>query len=326
VIVNAVAVDSRNPDAIYIGAANELALYRSLDRGENWLRVPLSDDYIGAVTDLVVDGETRLIYVGTDTAGLFRLRDVGSSVTSGGHYTVSEPIIEVAADSTGAGLAFFRTAGALYRSENGGLAWSPVKTLSSAPTAIEVSNSRPPVVYAGTMDRGVLKSADGVAWMSANDGLNVVPGTRVSVDALAADPQHPDVLYVATSYLYGSTTLHQSPAGIAMSRGGGEWSPVVRSSETPVADLLPVAGKPGAVYALFSNSRTPLAVGMAPVAPRSANVETAPAGLLGNAGVVVAWMVAALASLWLAALAAFEFRRATPRPSHAARQVVRTNR
>jgi hypothetical protein len=220
----------------------------------------------------------------------------------------------------------FRTRNALYRSENGGLAWSQVKTLSSIPTAVEVANTRPPVVYVGTVERGVLQSADGVAWMSANDGLNVAPGTRVNVDALAVDPQQPEVLYVATSYLYGSTTLHGTPAGVAMSRDGGDWSPVVRTSELPVVELLPVSGQPGAVYALQSNSRTPLALGMAPVAPRLSASETQPVGLLANVGVVLAWMVAALAALWLAVLAAVEFRRMPVAPANAAPEMVRTNR
>lgn len=325
VIANAVAVDDHNPNTVYVGAANELALYRTSDEGATWLRVPLSDEHVAAVTDITVDGENRLVYVGTDNAGVFRLRDVGSSLTSGGHFLVDEPVVEVAADSTGAGLAFFRTASNLYRSENGGLAWAPVKTLFSQPTAVVVANTKPPVVYVGTSEQGVLKSKDGVAWMTANDGLNVVPGTRVNVDALAVDPQRPEVLYVATSYVYGSTTLRQTPAGVAMSRGGAVWSPIVRSSENPVVALLPVSGEPGAVYALLNNSRTPMALGMAPAASHLAAPEAAGAGLMANAGTLVAWMVAALAAMWLAVLAAGEWRRAAGKASRGAVQAVRSN-
>ncbi|MGL4648887.1 MAG: hypothetical protein ACRC1H_05720, partial [Caldilineaceae bacterium] len=76
VIVGAVALDANNAQAVYIGAANELALYRSLDGGANWLYVPLTTDAIGGVTDVAYDSHTRIMYVGTDTAGVFRLRDV----------------------------------------------------------------------------------------------------------------------------------------------------------------------------------------------------------------------------------------------------------
>jgi hypothetical protein len=325
VIVGAVAVDAANPQGVYIGAANELALYRSLDGGENWLYVPLTSEAIGGVTDVAFDSHTRLLYVGTDTAGVFRLRDVGSSITSGGHYAVDAPVVEVAADSTGAGLAFFRTEQTLYRSENGGMSWMAVETLSSLPTALEVVNTLPPVVYVGTMDRGLLRSDTGESWMSANDGLNWAPGSRLHVDALAVDPQQPGVLYAATSYLYGSTTLTQSPTGVWMSaNGGNEWAPVVRKSDAVVTDLMPVAGRTGAVFALTTQSRTPLALGVAPVAPKVQAVA-AEQGALANAGTWVALAVAALAALWLTLLFAAEVRRPAPALQPAA-QTVRVRR
>jgi hypothetical protein len=307
VIANAVALDNRHAETVYVGAADELALYRSIDAGDTWLRIPLSGDAIGVVTDIAVDTENRLLYVGTDNAGIFRLRDVGVSVIESGHFAVAEPVLEVAADSTGAGMAFFRTDSTLFRSENGGLSWAPVDTLSSTPTAIEIANSKPPVVYVGTVDRGVLSSAEGIAWMSANDGLNLTPGSRLQVDALAVDEQNPDVLYVATSFLYGSTTLHESPTGVWMSRdGASDWSPVVRGGVTQVAELLPVSGQTGAVYALMQNSRSPLALGTAPVAPRVTAGDTAQGGWLPGLGWLTAWLVAVLAAVWLMLLLAAE--------------------
>ena len=100
IIVGAVAADSVRPDLLYIGAANELALYRSADAGENWLRIPLSNE-VGGVTDIAVDGVQRIVYAGTDTAGVFRLRDVGSSMVVGGQLLLDEPVREVVADSSG---------------------------------------------------------------------------------------------------------------------------------------------------------------------------------------------------------------------------------
>jgi hypothetical protein len=316
VIVSAVALDAKNAQTVYIGAANELAIYRSLDGGENWLYVPLSEQSVGGVTDLVLDAEMRLLYVGTDTAGLFRLRDVGTSVTVGGHYEIDEPILEVAADSTGAGVAFFRTENALFRSENGGLAWSAVDTLSSTPTTLQIANSKPPVVYVGTVDRGLLRSDMGIAWMSANDGLGMAPGTRLRVDALAVDPQQPNVIYVATSFLFGSTDIHQTPAGVHMTTSAAdEWSPIIRNSDVPAAGLLPVSGETGAVYSVSNRSRTPLALGVAPIAPRVLASQPAP-GPYDWAGAAAAWATAILSALWLAVLIVVEMRKApATRPS-----------
>ncbi|MCB0074823.1 MAG: hypothetical protein KDE20_25330 [Caldilineaceae bacterium] len=84
VIVNAVTTDAADPNLIYIGAANELAIYRSADGGTNWMRIPLTNEFVGGVTAIAVDSAQRLVYVGTDTAGLFRLRDIGSSMIVNG--------------------------------------------------------------------------------------------------------------------------------------------------------------------------------------------------------------------------------------------------
>lgn len=310
VIANAVAIDSRNDNAVYVGAASELAIYRTTDGGANWLRAPLSDQFIGAVTDLAVDSANRLLYVGTDTAGVFRLRDVGSSLVAGGHMPLDEAVVEMAADSTGAGLAFVRTPGALFRSMNSGLNWAKVDSLPSTPTAVEVLNTAPASVFVGTVDRGLWKSADGIAWMAANDGLGMVPGVRLQVDALSVDPLYPNVMYAATSYLNGSSTLHRSPVGVSVSASAGrQWMPLTRDGKVAVVELLPLSGTTGAVYALTNSSRVPLALGSAPVAvqvtQRAAAVESNP---LAGAGVMSAWTVAMIAAIWLSVLVAAGLR------------------
>ncbi|HMN31050.1 MAG TPA: hypothetical protein PKE45_23040, partial [Caldilineaceae bacterium] len=91
IIVGAVAIDQRHPETVYVGAANALTLYRTTDNGATWLPVPLTNDNVGGVTNIAVDSDQRLVYVGTDTAGLFRLRDVGSSMVLGGHFQLDEP-------------------------------------------------------------------------------------------------------------------------------------------------------------------------------------------------------------------------------------------
>ncbi len=310
VIVNAVANDAGQ---IYIGAANEMAVYRSSDNGQTWLRVPLTSEYVGGVTSLAVDSAQRLVYAGTDTAGLFRLRDVGPSMIVTSHLLLDEPVREVVADSIGAGMAFARTDWNLYRAENMGLRWATVGNLGSAPTALALVNSQPATVYVGTTDRGLLKSNDGLTWMAANEGLGMVPGARLKIDALAADPQQPGVLYAATSYLFGSATVHQTPVGVAMSTDNAQaWTPLESLDGVAVAELMPVAGQPGAVYALMANDRTPLAMGDAPVMNPIASVEVAQAAAApvesltqgepitaqeaANNGDTLAWIVAALAA------------------------------
>jgi hypothetical protein len=314
IIVGAVAIDKQTPETIYVGAANGLTLYRSNDGGRNWLRVPLTSDHIGGVTSIAVDSDQRLVYVGADTAGLFRLRDVGSSMILAGHTMMDEPVIEVAADSSGTGMVFARTQNELYRAESYGLNWAPVSNLGGAPTALAIADGEPATVYVGTSDRGLVKSTDGLTWEVANEGLGYAPGTRLQVDALAVDPQQPQVVYVATSYLYGTTTLHQSPVGVAMSTDGAQhWATLYTDRQVAVADLLPVSGQTGAVYAVTNVSRTPQPLGTALAAPTSlANVRVELPTTPLPWTTIVAWVVAGLAALALVYAVANDLRRRRP--------------
>jgi hypothetical protein len=313
VIAGAVALDSSRPGIVYVGAANELAVYR-LDSKGGLLRVPLSSDNIGGVTSLGLDKANRLLFVGTDTAGVFRLRDVGSSLIAGGHTMLDEPVLQLAADSTGAGLIFARTPSTLYRGEGLGMSWSEIENLGSTPTALAIVNRFPATVYVGTLDRGLLTSHDGLTWSMANDGLRFTPGSRLAVDAIAADPAQLDVLYVATSYLFGSVTVHQTPTGVSMTTdGGATWQPLAATGATPVAELLPLAGQSGAVYALTLSSRQPLALGAAPVIVEGAPAMAAAPAVNVAWTSVAAWIVAGLAALALVyALATNHLAGATP--------------
>lgn len=321
VIASSVALDPAHTGTLYLGAANEMAVYRSTDAGKNWLRVPLSDRFVGGVTSLAFDGANHLLFAGTDTAGIFRLRDVGSSMIAGGQMPLSEPVVQMAVDSTGASLAFARTANSLYKAENGGLNWSTVDNLGSFPTALAIVNSRPAVVYVGTADRGVLASKDGSTWTLSNDGLGMTPGSRLQVNALANDPAQLDVIYAATSFVYGSTEYHPSPVGVSMSTdGGASWTLLAADRHNVVAELLPVTGQTGAVYALTTTSRTPMAVGSAPVyttaaiAPAAAATATQFPALSSS---LLAWVIAGLAALAMLFAGISDFLRRGRKPAPA---------
>ncbi|MBK8048397.1 MAG: hypothetical protein IPK16_15535 [Anaerolineales bacterium] len=324
VIVGAVALDPAQPGVVYIGAANELVVYRSTDRGQNWLSVPLTEQYVGGVTSLAVDSLNRTLYAGTDTAGVFRLRDVGSSMIAGGQQPLDEPVLQVATDSTGAGLVFVRTAMNLYRGENGGMSWSKVENLLSAPTALAIANRFPATVYVGTADRGVLTSQDGTTWSLANDGLGMMPGNRLYVDALTIDPAQLDVVYAAVSYLYGSTTVHHSPVGVTMStNGGASWSGLYPNTPAQIVSLIPVPGQTGAAFALTTTSRELLPVGKAPVITEPVVTVAAPASTVPVTS-LAAWLIAALAAsaLLYAVVTDAAQRRQRPAPKALRPQTV----
>jgi len=310
IMVSAVAVDTKTTDTdiLYIGAANEMAIYRSTDAGENWTRFVLSADALGMVTEIAVDSIQNLVYIGTDTAGVFRLRDVGSGMTLSGQLLLDERVQEIVVDEIGAGMAFARTDSNLYRAENFGLKWVTVNNLKSLPTALAIAGTEP-VVYAGTVDRGLLKSQDGgFTWALANDGLNMVPGSRLQISALTVDPAQSNVLYVASNYLHGSTTAHSTPSVVALSVNEARTWNLLDDGvalEGTIAKLLPVADNTGAVYALTTASRMPQALGSAPTMVATAGTvevveSTSTAGLMSLLNTtLLAWLVAGIAALAL---------------------------
>jgi photosystem II stability/assembly factor-like uncharacterized protein len=303
VLVNAVANSRQDANLLYIGAANELAIYRSTDAGKNWVKIPLDTNAMGGVTDIAVDAANRLIYVGTDTDGLHRLRDVGTSMIAGGHLILDEPVVEVVAESSGAGMAFVRTNWNLYRAEDVGLRWIAVENLPSPATAVAIAETTPPTAFVGTASSGVRMSQDGVEWQSANNGLRFAPGSQLYVNAVAVDAAQPEVLYVSASLSLGSVVLHTTPLGVSMSTDGARvWEELATVNDVAVSDLMPVTGRTGAVYALTEASRTPLALGEAP-AIEVALVEAPVAATTGiDFLAVLAWVLAGLAAVGFAVI------------------------
>ena len=303
--------------SIYVGAANELAVYRSDDAGKNWLRGSLTHpvvhgDLVGGVTDLAVDPVQMLVYVGTDTAGLFRVRDTGSRLISTAHLLLKEPVRQVVTDRTGSGMVLARTEWKLYHAHAFGLHWDEVTNLLSLPTAVAIGLG--PIAYVGTVDRGVLRSYDGEEWTPANRGLLITAAPRLHVDALAVDPIQTDVLYVAVSQLEGEQHAHHTPSRVAQSRNGGEqWLDLDAASlDARVTDLVPVSGSARGVYALTLRSRTPHPLGDAPVIGARAATSPPPATPV-SAREMLAWVLAGLAALALVFAVAADVATQSPR-------------
>lgn len=313
VIAGAVAVDPYNQDTVYLGAANQMALYLSRNRGESWERIPLDSKYLGGVTDIAINGAQRTVYVGTDNSGIYRLRDVGSSMILNGHTPLNEPVVEIVADQLGAGLIFARTEWKVYRGINNGQQWLPLDGLATTPTALAVANSHPAIAYIGTTDRGLLWSSDGFTWQLADAALQTEPGTRLHIDALAVDPADPALLYVARSYLFGHTSVHQQSLGVDMSVDGGlTWQQVAEPTDVAVTELLPVSGVEGAVFALSDQSRAPVALGNAtnlPTPTISPRPTYTAGGQFAGAVSLSAWIVAAAAAAALAWLMMQEWQQ-----------------
>lgn len=283
-------------EILYIGAANELAVYASRDRGQSWTRGSLTHPrvhahVVGGVTALALDPTQQLLYVGTDTAGLFRMRILPTGMVSTAQLLLSEPVRQVVADRLGRGLVVARTDSALYRGQDHGLRWVEVTGLPTAPTALALLPGATPYVVVGAADGSLHRSADAMDWSTLTHALPA----NLRVDALAADPLRAQALYAAWSD--GDTA--ESVRLLYSEDGGETWLHFYRGIDARVVELLPVSGRRAAVYALTTTSRTPQALGNAPVVTARPHVGVADQAK-PSATRVVAWIAAALGALALA--------------------------
>jgi photosystem II stability/assembly factor-like uncharacterized protein len=75
--VQAITVHPTEPDVVYLGAWT--GLYRSVDRGQRWTRLPLGDGPTEVWSVFVHPANSRLLYAGTSPVGVHRSDDGGET-------------------------------------------------------------------------------------------------------------------------------------------------------------------------------------------------------------------------------------------------------
>jgi len=226
--VAALAVDPRNADVAYVGAAGG-GVWKTTDGGQNW--TPLTDGQpslaVGSIA--IAPSNPDIVYVGTGEqnnsgdsyygAGILKSTDGGatwtqlagpfvgpfsSSRTSGGGARIgalavqrsNANVVLAAADRTPAASA------GIYRTADGGQTWTLVIP-GAVGTDVVFNPANPDTVYAalgtvnGSTTNGVYKSTDaGVTWTrSGGAGATALPATGVGRIALALAPSSPNTLF-----------------------------------------------------------------------------------------------------------------------------------
>lgn len=147
--------------------------------------------------------------------------------------------------------------GRISVSRDGGKSWSPSgSNLPSRATALAVSPSSPNIVYAGTESMGLFESTDGGAtWNARNQDLGLNPGLRITVTAIAIDPQAPERIFIATGEWVGSTQAALTPLDILSSSDSGDTWQRVTAQETEIpAQRLVIVGN--SLYSLAGENVT----------------------------------------------------------------------
>jgi photosystem II stability/assembly factor-like uncharacterized protein len=214
-------VDPNNPQRVWAGTAGEgsqFGVFRSDDGGLTW---------VPRVTGIDLNGALNLTFRG------FTVRPGNSDV-----------VFAQCGVSTGLqGREFERQQGRIYKTTNGGGAWTLVWSGDSLARYVIVHPTDPNTLYASTgfFDReaynhdcssgvpgggvGVLKSTNGGAsWSQTNSGL-----TDLYVGSLRMHPQNPNVLLAGTGNNACSRLANNSVvSGVFRTEdGGASWTKVV---------------------------------------------------------------------------------------------------
>jgi photosystem II stability/assembly factor-like uncharacterized protein len=226
--VRTLAVDARNPGALYagVGAPGLGGLYKTMDGGANWRRVGLPTGT--GVSSLVVDPKDFNTLYASNGEGSFKSRDGGTNWT-----VVSGPFFSLTIDPQNTSTLYsgIGDAGGVSKSMDGGATWSTASSgLPTAPNGryyqvnrLAIDWKTPAILYAsislpppndpllfGTYG-AVYKSTDGAASWTA---LSSSPSC--CVQDLAIDPQNSATVYVVSGH-----------DGIIKSTDGGDtWAAV----------------------------------------------------------------------------------------------------
>ena len=174
------------------------AVLQTTDGGDSWRTAP-ADLAFGEIVTAPSDPATT--YAGTFTNGARLVKSVDHGQTWAAADTgILSTVISALAFAPGlpATLYAANLGPPVLKSTDGGRTWhSASRGLGGADVStFAVAPRRPRTIFAGTQSSGLFKTADGGrSWLRIPIGFPAKARARVA--AVAADPQHPDTVYVA---------------------------------------------------------------------------------------------------------------------------------
>jgi photosystem II stability/assembly factor-like uncharacterized protein len=221
--VDAIALDPRHPHALYAGSWG--GLFRSDDGGERWVPMRPAGAGVGGFSARVIAvsphdgsvwaGSGNGIEVSPDGGRSWASRSRGLPGTVVG--TIDSPTV-IVFDTRQPGTVYAGLSSGVFGSFDDGASWQDLtRSVSLYPggppanpfiTAIALDPAAGSAIYAGTFNRGLLKTTDGGRTWSL-----LLPFTAIR--DLALDPVSPSIVYAAVSD-------YREPRRILQSRDRGE--------------------------------------------------------------------------------------------------------
>jgi len=219
--VNAVAIDPRDNNTVYIGAA-EGGVWKTTDGGVNW--TPLTDNQASLASGAIAidPGHPDTVYVGTGEenfaqdsyygAGILKSTDAGNTWTNMVRPFLQATIGALAISPADSNVLLCSSNLGIYRSSDGAATWTSV--LAGTGTSVLFDPTNGNIAYAalgnpsGNAINGVYRSTDGgQTWtLLTGSGANSLPSADVGRIEIAISPSTPTTLYVG---------IQRSPANTA---------------------------------------------------------------------------------------------------------------
>ena len=210
--VNAVAIDPRDGNTVYIGAA-EGGVWKTTDGGQHW--TPLTDDQAslanGAIaldpsnpdTVYVETGEENFAQDSYYGAGILKSTDGGATWVNLVGPFLRDKIGAIAVHPGNGQVLLCASSFGIWRSSDGAASW--VRVLVGTGTSVLFDPTNGDIAYAalgspgGGPLNGVYRSTDaGQTWQPiAGSGANALPSSRVGRVEIAIAPSTPTTLYAA---------------------------------------------------------------------------------------------------------------------------------
>lgn len=241
--VTALAVDPRNPDVAYAGAAAG-GVWKTTNGGANW--IPLTDDQPSlAIGSLALDpSNPDVVYVGTGEAnqcgpcyygaGVLKSTDAGATWTHLPGPFLQQGVGSLAVHPTNGQilLAAIATANTpvtimsgIYRSTDGAATWRQVLS-GTRGNDVFFDAADPTVAYASVYGGGVFRSTDtGATWTPINGtGENALPLQNAGRIGLAQAPSRPQTLFAAIADISTGSSSGALLGLFKTTDGGQNWS------------------------------------------------------------------------------------------------------
>jgi len=233
--VNALAIDPRDNNTVYLGAA-EGGVWKTTDGGANW--TPLTDQQASLANGAIaIDPQNPdTVYVGTGEenfavdsyygAGILKSTDAGKTWTNlAGDTFLRATISRIAIHPTNSQTLLLSANTGVWRSTDGAQTWT--RTLTGTSTAVVFDPSNGDVAYAAlgnvngsSLNRFYASTDGGQTWnLSMGSGANSLPNKNNGRMDIAISNSAPNKLYV--SIQDSSTANFGNLLGIFKTTDGG---------------------------------------------------------------------------------------------------------